>query len=86
MHRAHAYEALCAVLAQWRLLPLAELLSRIGQTSTSTVQQAGETIEVDVKASWLDARQQVIRVTACAFGPSHLHMERVEESFDVTVG
>ena len=83
MQRAHAYEALTAVLQTWRDLPLADLLARLNQVSVDTVWRDGWPIEVEVCARWKDTHHQVVlHGSACEH---HTHLSRIDEHIEIPV-
>lgn len=86
MQRATAYAALAAELENWRSLPLTELLAAVGLPATPRLVHAErEELVLEVKASWLSKKRRAIKVSGIAYGPSHLRMERLDESFVVTL-
>ncbi|QNK67639.1 hypothetical protein [Variovorax sp. PAMC26660] len=84
MKRASAYAVLASELEAFRLLPWPILSEHVIAGPTSkTVDVEGEELQLEIQVSKATTRQQAVRVTAVAFGPSHLQMERLEESVTV---
>ena len=84
MNRASAYAVLAAELEAFRLLPWRALAMHFCTGPTSkTVDVEGEELQLEVRVSMAETRQQKVKITAVAFGPSHLQMERLEESVTV---
>lgn len=84
MKRASAYAVLASELEAFRLLPWPILSEHViaGRTS-KTVDIEGEELQLEIQVSKATTRQQAVKVTAVAFGPSHLQMERLEESVTI---
>lgn len=81
MKRASAYAVLASELEAFRLLPWQMLVEHVSTGPTSrTVDVEGEELQLEIRVSKATTRQQAVKVTAVAFGPSHLQMERLEES------
>ena len=81
MKRASAYAVLASELEAFRLLPWSILAEHVSAGPTSrTVDVEGEELQLEIRVSKATTRQQAVKVTAVAFGPSHLQMERLEES------
>lgn len=84
MKRASAYAVLATELEAFRLLPWPVLAMHVGAGPISrTVDVEGEALQLEVRVSMAETRQQAVKITAVAFGPSHLQMERLEESVTV---
>ena len=86
MHRANAYAALSEELASWRRRPAAELAARVGKPPVEReVSVAGESVKIEVTASWANRAQTAIRLYAVAYGPSHWRMEQLAEEATVVL-
>jgi hypothetical protein len=84
MKRASAYAVLAAELEAFRLLPWPVLVMHVcAGPSSKTVDVEGEELQLEVRVSMAETRQQAVKITAVAFGPSHLQMERLEEHVTV---
>lgn len=84
MQRAIAYAALASELETWRVLPQAQLLSALQQPPASRVVEVdGGELVLEVVVSWANERHKAIKIAATAYGPSHLLMERLEETLTV---
>lgn len=81
MKRTSAYAVLASELEAFRLLPWPILVEHVSAGPISkTVDVDGEELQLEIRVSKAATRQQAVKVTAAAFGPSHLQMERLEES------
>ncbi|WP_454914338.1 hypothetical protein [Variovorax gossypii] len=81
MKRASAYAVLANELEAFRLLPWPILLEHASAGPISkTVDVDGEELQLEIQVAKAATRQQMVKVSAAAFGPSHLQMERLEES------
>ena len=81
MKRASAYAVLASELEAFRLLPWPILSEHVSAGPISkTVDVEGEELQLEIQVSKATTRQQAVKVTAVAFGPSHLQVERLEES------
>ena len=81
MKRASAYAVLATELEAFRLLPWHVLEMHVRAVPTSkTVDVEGEELQLELRVSIAETRQQTLKITAVALGPSHLQMERLEES------
>jgi hypothetical protein len=84
MQRAIAYAALASELEAWRDLPQAELLSALHHPPASkAVEVDGGDLVLEVVVSWANERHKAVKIAATAYGPSHLLMERLEETLTV---
>lgn len=84
MKRAIAYAALASELETWRDLPQAELLSALRHPPASRVVEVdGGELVLEVVVSWANERRKAVKIAATAYGPSHLLLERLEETLTV---
>lgn len=84
MKRGSAYAVLASELEAFRLLPWSTLAAHASAGPTSkTVEVEGEELQIEIQVTEAATRQQAVTVTAVAFGPSHLQMERLEESVTI---
>jgi len=86
MHRANAYAALSEELAAWRRRPGPELAARVGKPPVEReINIAGESVKIEVTASWANGAQTAVRLHAVAYGPSHWRMEQLTEETTVVL-
>lgn len=86
MNRASAYAALSGELEACRRLPRSLLVERIGSKPTATAVEVdvdGEELLLEVQVAWSSPKRMSVRVTAIAYGPSHLQTERFEEHLTI---
>ena len=86
VNRASAYAALSDELEACRRLPRPMLVELIGSKPASKVIVVdGEELLLEVQAAWASAKRMSVRVTAIAYGPSHLQTERLEEHLTIPI-
>jgi len=85
MNRASAYTVLVAELETFRELPGDALAALVGATQSKVVPMDGGHCSVEVQVQWASPKQSSVRVTAIAYGPSHLMTERYEEALTLPV-
>ena len=84
MNRASAYAALSGELEACRRLPRSLLVERIGSKPTAkAVDVDGEELLLEVQVAWSSPKRMSVRVTAIAYGTSHLQTERLEEHLTI---
>jgi len=84
MDRASAYAALSGELEACRRLPRPMLVELIGSKPASKVIVVdGEELLLELQAAWASPKRMSVRVTAIAYGPSHLQTERLEEHLTI---
>jgi hypothetical protein len=85
LDRTEAYAILAGELERMRLLPFDDLACRAGAPPSVTSIPAGsETLEIEVRVAWADARRGILRIEAAARGPSCWRLERLEKSIVVS--
>lgn len=86
VNRASAYAALSTELESCRRLPPRLLVGMISQKSAAKVVVVdGEELVLEVQAVWASPKKVSVRVSAIAYGPSHLQTERLEEHLTISV-
>jgi hypothetical protein len=86
VNRASAYALLANELEACRRLPWPKLVDLIGQKPVGKlVVVDGEELLLEVQATWASAKRSSVHVTAIAYGPSHLTMERLEERLTIAM-
>jgi len=85
MNRANAYTVLAAELETYRELPGDALAALVGVTQCKVVPIDEGDCSVEVQVQWVTPKQSSVRVTAIAYGPSHLMTERYEEALTLPV-
>ena len=85
-YRANGYSALAKAFGSWQQLPISELIARVGLPLESSMTSIdGEEIAVDVWITWVNSKQDALRIHGVAHGTNHLQIERVEESVIVNL-
>jgi hypothetical protein len=86
MKNGTAYRELAAELESWRSRPPSELVSAIGQPRSSRVVEAGgEQMMIEVGVAWTSEKREAVRISATAYGSSHLRVERQDEAVVVSI-
>lgn len=86
VNRASAYAALSDELEACRRLPRPMLVELIGSKPASKVIVVdSEELLLEIQAAWASPKRMSVRVTAIAYGPSHLQTERLEEHLTIPI-
>jgi hypothetical protein len=84
MNRVGAYGALANELEAYRELPQPTLVALVGSKVVSKVVVLdGEELQLEIQTVWASPKRSAVRITAIAYGPSHLRTERLEECLTI---